>query len=59
MPKRPKFDPEIAALLPPLTKEELAELEKKASTEGFRDALVVWCDSRKTTEDQPCKGMTT
>jgi hypothetical protein len=40
--KRPTIDPEIAALLPALTREELAELEKKVSTEGFRDPLVVW-----------------
>ena len=38
----PKIDPEIAALLPPLTQEERAELEMKVSVEGCRDPLVVW-----------------
>src|SRR5262249_6289231 len=33
---------EITALLPPLTREELAELEMKLTVEGFRDPLVVW-----------------
>jgi hypothetical protein len=37
-----KIDPEIAALLPPLTREELTELEMKVSVEGCRDPLVVW-----------------
>jgi hypothetical protein len=39
---RPVIDEEIAALLPPLTPEEYAELEMKVSVEGFRDRLVVW-----------------
>jgi hypothetical protein len=39
---RPLIDEEIAALLPPLTPEEYAELEMKVSVEGFRDRLVVW-----------------
>src|SRR5262245_8494854 len=39
---RPKIDPEFASLLPPLAKEEFAELEMKVSVEGFRDALIIW-----------------
>src|SRR5438128_796267 len=39
---RPKIDPEIAALLPSLTSEELAELEVTLAAEGCRDRLVVW-----------------
>lgn len=35
-------DPEFAALIPPLTSEELAGLEASLQTEGCRDALVVW-----------------
>jgi hypothetical protein len=40
--KRPIIDPDIAALLPPLAPEELAELEMRLSVEGCRDALVIW-----------------
>jgi hypothetical protein len=46
MANRPKIDPEIAALLPPLTQEELAELEMRILLEGCRDALVVWKEAR-------------
>jgi ParB-like chromosome segregation protein Spo0J len=42
MTERPNIDPEIAALLPPLTHEEFAELEMKVSVEECRDPLVVW-----------------
>jgi hypothetical protein len=42
MSERPKIDPEFAALLPPLTHEEFAELEMKVSVEDFRDPLIVW-----------------
>jgi hypothetical protein len=39
---RPIIDPEIAALLPPLTGEEFEELERQLSVEGCRDRLIVW-----------------
>jgi ParB-like chromosome segregation protein Spo0J len=42
MAQPPKIDPEIAALLPPLTREEFTDLEMKVSVEEFREPLVVW-----------------
>jgi len=36
------IDPEFASLIPPLTPEELAQLEQNILAEGCRDALVVW-----------------
>lgn len=35
-------DPEFKALIPPLSSEELAQLEQNILAEGCRDALVVW-----------------
>ncbi|MHC4547171.1 MAG: hypothetical protein ACYTEZ_00205 [Planctomycetota bacterium] len=37
-----KVDPELRALIPPLTSEERAQLEANLVAEGCRDALVVW-----------------
>jgi ParB-like chromosome segregation protein Spo0J len=42
MTQPPKIDPEFAALLPPLTREEFTDLEMKVSVEEFREPLVVW-----------------
>lgn len=36
------IDPEFSSLIPPLTDEEFAGLEKSVKEEGCRDALVVW-----------------
>ena len=36
------IDPEFAALIPPLTDDELKRLEKSIIAEGCRDALVLW-----------------
>lgn len=38
----PRIDPEFAALIAPLTKEERSQLEANIAAEGCRDALVVW-----------------
>ena len=38
------IDPEFAALIPPLSADELAGLETSIRAEGCRDALVVWGD---------------
>jgi len=37
-----KIDPEFAALIPPLSAEELVGLEASIAVEGCRDALVTW-----------------
>jgi hypothetical protein len=37
-----RIDPEIQALIPPLTADELAQLEANLLDEGCRDRLVVW-----------------
>ena len=39
-----RIDPEFAALIPPLSAEELAGLEASIVADGCRDALVVWGD---------------
>ncbi len=39
-----RIDPEFAALCPPLSVEEAAQLEANILAEGCRDALVVWDD---------------
>ena len=36
------IDPEFAALIPPLTPDEFAGLEKSILEEGCRDALIIW-----------------
>ncbi len=36
------IDPEFAALIPPLTPDEFAGLEKSILEEGCRDAIIVW-----------------
>ena len=38
------IDPQLAALIPPLTPEERAQLEQNLLAEGCRDPLVVWGD---------------
>lgn len=40
--KEIKIDEELAALVPPLAKDELAQLEQSLLKEGCRDPLVVW-----------------
>jgi hypothetical protein len=46
MSNRPKIDPEIAGLLPPLSPEELLQLETSLrEKDGCRDALVVWTET--------------
>lgn len=37
-----RIDPEFKALIPPLAKEEFAQLEENILRDGCRDALVVW-----------------
>ena len=37
-----KIDQEFKSLIPPLTAEEYAQLEKNVIAEGCRDALVIW-----------------
>lgn len=37
-----RIDPEFKVLIPPLTKEELKQLEENILREGIRDPLVVW-----------------
>lgn len=37
-----EIDPEIRALIPPLTADELGQLEENLKAEGCRDALVTW-----------------
>ncbi len=37
-----RIDPEFQALIPPLSPEELAHLEKNLVAEGCRDPLVLW-----------------
>ena len=37
-----KIDQEFKSLIPPLAKEEFAQLEKNVISEGCRDALVLW-----------------
>jgi len=37
-----KIDPEFAALIPPLTAEELAALEQNVLRDGVRDSLIAW-----------------
>jgi site-specific DNA-methyltransferase (adenine-specific) len=37
-----RIDPEFSSLIPPLTPEELAQLEANIVAEGCRDPLVVW-----------------
>jgi len=39
---KPKIDPELHALIPPLAPEELKGLESSLKSEGCRDALVIW-----------------
>jgi len=39
-----RIDPELKALMPPLTEDEFKRLETSILTEGCRDALVVWGD---------------
>jgi len=39
---RLRIDPEFSALIPPLTPEELGQLETNLLAEGCRDPLVVW-----------------
>lgn len=41
------IDPEFSSLIPPLTDEEFAGLEKSIKEEGCRDALVVWDNDGK------------
>lgn len=41
------IDPEFSSLIPPLTDEEFAGLEKSIKEEGCRDALVVWNNDGK------------
>ncbi|WP_199789735.1 DUF5131 family protein [Sorangium cellulosum] len=41
------IDKEIAALIPSLSPEELAQLERSILTEGCREALTVWDDGRR------------
>lgn len=36
------IDEEFAKLIPPLTKEEFAQLEENCVSEGIRDALIIW-----------------
>jgi hypothetical protein len=38
------IDPEFRSLIPPLTKEELEQLEQNLIKDGCRDALIVWND---------------
>ena len=40
-----KVDPEFKSLIPPLTTEEFAQLERNILEEGCRDPLVVWKDT--------------
>ncbi len=39
---KPIIDPEFAALIPPLAKEELEQLESNLLAEGCRDPLIIW-----------------
>jgi hypothetical protein len=41
-PRPPRIDPELKALIAPLTREERNQLEANITAEGCRDALVVW-----------------
>jgi hypothetical protein len=41
-----RIDPELAALIPPLSADELAKLEQSLRAEGCRDPLVVWAGQR-------------
>src|SRR5687767_9780224 len=41
-PRRPKIDPEIRDLLPPLSEEEQQKLEVKLEGEGCLKPLIVW-----------------
>lgn len=45
------IDPEFSTLIPPLTDEEFAGLEKSIVEEGCRDALVVWNEAYFPGED--------
>src|SRR5690606_40306141 len=41
-PKSLRIDPEFRSLIPPLTDDEYAQLEKNIVAEGCRDPLIVW-----------------
>ena len=39
---KPKIDPDLSALIPPLSQDEYNQLEENILKEGIRDKLVVW-----------------